>query len=95
MSISLFETYLQICKLFSKINEYEDQLETCEDEKVEEIQKKIEELEEEMKKFRELIDSGQCVNDIPEYEDNREGCKYCSGCKYCQERIEFDMADEV
>lgn len=92
MSISLLETYIKICDIRNKIYEYEDELEKNEDK---EIEKKILELEEEIGKFREIIDSGQCVNDIPEYEDNRTGCKYCSGCKYCQESISFDIIDEI
>jgi hypothetical protein len=94
MSISLLETYIQICKLFSKINEFEEILEKNSDKK-EEIEKKIKQCEDQINELQKLIDEGKCINDIPEYEDNREGCKHCSGCKYCQRLTEFDLADEI
>lgn len=90
MSISLLETYVKICKLLAKINEYEEILEKNK----EEIEKKIKECEDEILELQKLIDEGKCFNDIPEYEDNREGCKHCSGCQYCQNSTSFDLADE-
>lgn len=87
MSISLLETYVEICKLFSKIDECKEKLEKTE--------KQIKEYEEKIKELQKLIDEGKCFNDIPEYEDNREGCKTCSGCRYCQSSAQFDLADEI
>jgi hypothetical protein len=94
MSISLVETYAKMGKLFRKINEFEEILEKSSDKK-EEIEKKIKECEQEINELEKLIDEGKCINDIPEYEDKREGCKYCSGCKYCQNSIEFLLDDEI
>lgn len=95
MSISLVETYLCISKICEKIYKLEEDLEKCEKDKKEEIEKKIKKLEEEIGKFKQLFITGQLINDIPDYQDNREGCKYCSGCKYCQKVLKFEISDEI